>query len=93
MKKICANGHSFEKSSDCPVCPVCEKARKRNAVFPKMGAPALRALANAGITGPDGLKKWNEAEILALHGMGPKAMQALKIFMKQKKIAFSPKAL
>lgn len=41
-----------------------------------MGAPALRALANAGITGPDGLKKWNEVDILALHGMGPKAMRS-----------------
>ncbi len=88
MKKVCVNGHTFEKSSDCPVCPICEKAKRPNAQFPKMGAPAQRALANAGIVTLGDLARWHEADVIALHGMGPKAMLELKIFMKQHKIVF-----
>jgi uncharacterized protein YdhG (YjbR/CyaY superfamily) len=88
MKKVCPNGHTFEKSSDCPVCPVCEKAKRQNAEFPKMGAPAQRALANAGITTLGDLARWCEVDVIALHGMGPKAMRVLEVAMKQHKITF-----
>jgi predicted Fe-Mo cluster-binding NifX family protein len=52
--------------------------------FPKIGKPAERALANAGITNMAGLSKHTEADLLALHGMGPKAMGILKAEMKAK---------
>lgn len=88
MKKVCVNGHTFEKSSDCPVCPACEMAKRPNAEFPKMGAPAQRALANAGIATLGDLARWREADVIALHGMGPKAMLELKVVMNQHKITF-----
>lgn len=31
--KICEKGHQYYKSSDCPICPVCEKERKPKEGF------------------------------------------------------------
>jgi DNA-directed RNA polymerase alpha subunit len=45
---------------------------------PKMGAPARRALENAGYTRLEELTGLSEAELLKLHGMGPKAMAMLR---------------
>lgn len=33
MRKVCRNGHIFEKRSSCPVCPIC--AKKVDAVMMK----------------------------------------------------------
>lgn len=46
--------------------------------LPKISAPATRALASAGITTIEDLSKFTEAEVMALHGMGPHAMRILK---------------
>jgi predicted Fe-Mo cluster-binding NifX family protein len=46
--------------------------------LPKLGAPAARALAAAGITTLEQVADWSEADLLALHGMGPKALGILK---------------
>ena len=27
-RKVCAQGHVFYKSSDCPTCPTCESAKR-----------------------------------------------------------------
>lgn len=40
--------------------------------------PAQRALAAAGVRTLKDLARWREADLAALHGMGPKAMAALK---------------
>ena len=46
--RICPEGHRYEKSTDCPTCPVCEAARKPvDGLFTGLGAPARRALENA----------------------------------------------
>jgi len=45
---------------------------------PGLGGPALRALATAGIRSLSGLSRWSEADLLALHGMGPKGVRILK---------------
>lgn len=45
---------------------------------PKLGAPASRALANAGITRLDDLAWWSEQDLAAMHGVGPKALGALR---------------
>jgi DNA-directed RNA polymerase alpha subunit len=50
--------------------------------------PAQRALANAGITSLEGLAKVPEAKVATLHGMGPKALDALKAAMAAKGLAF-----
>ncbi|MEI2719718.1 MAG: hypothetical protein V9E87_06195 [Gemmatimonadales bacterium] len=37
----------------------------------------LRALANAGIRSMAELAKWSEADVAALHGVGPKGLRLL----------------
>lgn len=77
--KICRKGHRFYKSSDCPVCPVCEDQRKPDHVFlSSIAAPARRALERSGIKTLAQLSKWSQAEILALHGIGPASIPKLQ---------------
>lgn len=81
--RICPQGHRYEKSTDCPVCPVCEAARKpADGFFGGLGAPARRALENAGINTVNLLSRKTKKEILKLHGMGlssiPKLEEKLK---------------
>ena len=74
--KTCSNGHRYYKSSDCPVCPVCEKERKPNDGFLSViSAPARRAIESKGINTLKQLSKYSEDEILLLHGMGPHSIQ------------------
>lgn len=48
--------------------------------FPtKLAKPALRALTGAGYSRLEQLVKLTEAELLELHGMGPKALEQLRI--------------
>lgn len=80
--KICSNGHRFYKSSDCPVCPICENERKpANGFLSILSAPARRALEGQGITTLKQLSKFSEKDILQLHGIGkttiPKLQRAL----------------
>lgn len=77
--KTCAKGHAFRKTSSCPVCPVCEAARRPAAgLLAGIGAPARRALEREGIDTVQRLAKRTEAELLALHGVGPSAIVTLK---------------
>ena len=45
---------------------------------PKLAAPARRALAGAGYTRLEQLTRVTEADLMKLHGMGPKAMTQLR---------------
>ena len=45
---------------------------------PGLSGPALRALAHAKIKSMSDLSKWTEADVGALHGMGPKGIRMLK---------------
>ena len=56
--------------------------------IPNIGAPAQRALANHGITSLNQLTKYSEAELLALHGVGPKALRILKQLLAEQKLSF-----
>lgn len=77
--RICDKGHTYYKSSDCPVCPVCEAARKPDHGFlTLLGAPARRALENKGIKTLKQLSQFSESEILTLHGMGPASLPKLR---------------
>ena len=88
-KKICPNGHIFFKSSDCPVCPVCEQQRKpANEWMTTLSAPARRALENTGITTIKQLSKFSEKEILQLHGMGPGSLSKLHQALKTAGLSF-----
>jgi hypothetical protein len=49
------------------------------AAFPAgVSGPALRALARARVRSLSDLTKWTEADLAALHGIGPKALRILK---------------
>lgn len=75
----CVNGHTFTKTSDCPTCPICEKEKKnKHPYFSFLGAPAVRALENAGIKNLKQLSKKKEKELLLLHGIGKAAMVSIK---------------
>ncbi len=88
--RICKKGHKYYKSSDCPVCPICEKDRKPSSGFLSLvPAPARRALEREGITSLKLLAKRSEVEISALHGMGPKAIGILKASLKNEGLSFS----
>ncbi|MET0741047.1 MAG: helix-hairpin-helix domain-containing protein [Candidatus Nanopelagicales bacterium] len=45
--------------------------------LPRIGAPATRALAAAGITSLEDVAGRSSSELLALHGVGPKAIRLL----------------
>lgn len=46
--------------------------------IPKLGAPANRALEQAGFTHLEQLTQVTQEELLALHGVGPKAIRILE---------------
>ncbi|GAB3878466.1 helix-hairpin-helix domain-containing protein [Microbispora bryophytorum] len=60
--------------------------------LPKIGAPATRALASAGYTDLENLAQATEAELLALHGMGPKAMSMLRRALEEHGLSFRDQA-
>ena len=57
--------------------------------LPKTGAPADRALANAGIHTLNDLTRWREADLLAMHGFGPKALRILREALEQAGLRFA----
>src|SRR4030095_12928345 len=88
-RRVCENGHVYYKSTDCPVCPICEKERAPTGGFlSELGAPARRALEGAGITTPELLSKYSEREILKLHGIGPSSIPKLKDALKKSGLNF-----
>jgi uncharacterized protein YdhG (YjbR/CyaY superfamily) len=88
-KRTCKQGHVFYKTSDCPTCPQCEALQKPKEGFATvLGAPARRALDNAGIKTLKKLSTYSEEQILALHGMGPSSIPKLKSVLSQEGLTF-----
>ena len=59
--------------------PSREKTHPNEAAFPRgMSGPSLRALHVAGVRSVADLTRWTEADLAALHGMGPKALGVLR---------------
>lgn len=88
-QRICANGHKYMKSSDCPVCPICELERKPKESFLSiLAAPARRALENAKINTLEQLAQHSEQEIMSLHGMGKSSIPKLKLMLIENKLRF-----
>jgi predicted RecB family nuclease len=87
--KSCNNGHQFFKSSDCPTCPICEEERKPKYSFlALLAAPARRALEREKIKTIEDLAKWNEKDILNLHGIGPSSIPKLKKALNENGLSF-----
>lgn len=61
---------------------------KQENDLPKLAAPAQRALAGAKLASLAQLAKRTEAEVAALHGMGPNALATLKAAMTAKGLSF-----
>lgn len=60
--RICKAGHRYYKSSDGPVCPICDQEKKREGGFLTLVAtPARRALEREGIKTLAALSKWSES--------------------------------
>ncbi len=51
--------------------------------LPKIGAPATRALGNAGYTALRDLAGVPRAELAKLHGVGPKALDIVQSALEQ----------
>jgi hypothetical protein len=76
---------------------VCDKTRDHHRsettlpdqiAFPKLSAPARRALAAARYTQLDQLANMSEAELKKLHGMGPTAITALRVALDERGLSF-----
>ena len=90
--KTCSLGHHFYKSSDCPVCPICERDNKpRSSLLSLLAAPARRALEGKGIKSLEELSNYSKAEILELHGFGPSSIPKLENLLKEKGLSFKMK--
>ena len=55
----------------------------------KLAKPAQRALAGAGYVRLEQLTQVSEEELLALHGMGPKALEQLRSALAAKGLSFA----
>ena len=60
----------------------------KNTDLPKLSAPARRALAGAGYTRLDQLAGVREADLMKLHGMGPKARDMLREALRERGLTF-----
>lgn len=78
-QKTCENGHLFYKSSDCPVCPICESEIKpKDSFMSLLSAPARRALQNEGLDTLEKVALKTVKEILNLHGVGKSTIPTLE---------------
>ncbi len=66
-----------------------ENMTPQNSDFPKLAQPAQRALANAGIQQLEQLTKFSEAEVKQWHGIGPNALNQLRLAMAAKGLSFA----
>ena len=88
-QRVCKNGHTFFKSSDCHTCPTCEAIKKPSNGFQSLlSAPARRALENNHLSTLEQLSTWSEKDILALHGIGPSSIPTLNAALKDKGLQF-----
>jgi len=58
--------------------PPKKKPELQHDFPPGVARPAVRALASIGVTKVDQLPNVTESELADLHGMGPKALTALR---------------
>jgi len=55
-----------------------------------LSQPAQRALVGAGITRLEDIARMTEADLLALHGVGPKTIRQLRPALAAKGLSFAP---
>jgi len=57
--------------------------------LPRIGRPATRALELIGVTTLEAAAERSEVELLALHGVGPKAVRILKAELEARGLEFA----
>jgi len=65
------------------------RTKEPNDLPTGLAKPALQALAAAGHTRLDQFTRIQEADLLALHGMGPKAMGLIRAALRVRGLSFS----
>jgi hypothetical protein len=69
------------------------ETKQAESDFPAgLSQPALRALAGAGYVRLEQLAKVREADVLRLHGMGPKGIRLLRQALADKGLSFAGSA-
>ena len=58
--------------------------------LPTTSEPASAAFALAGIQTLQDLTRWTERDLLALHGVGPKAIRILREALAERGLGFAP---
>lgn len=81
--RTCKAGHQYYKSSNCPVCPECEKQQVKSDFMADLSAPAIRALIGSDLTSPEAIAHFGEKNLAKLHGIGPSVIKKLKIKLSQ----------
>ena len=90
-RRTCSEGHTYTKVTDCPTCPVCEREKAKAGFFVDgLTAPPRRALLSQGIDSLKALSRYSEKEILALHGMGPSSLPAMRKALQAAGLGFRP---
>ncbi|GAA1425102.1 hypothetical protein GCM10009640_22880 [Agrococcus citreus] len=56
--------------------------------LPRIGRPATGALLAQGVTTLEQVAQWREAELLAVHGVGPKAVAILREALAEAGLGF-----
>jgi hypothetical protein len=56
--------------------------------LPRLSAPAHRALAAAGVQRLEDLTKFSEADVKKWHGIGPNALNKLRLALNEKGLTF-----
>jgi hypothetical protein len=88
-KRVCDNGHTFYKSSDCPTCPTCEKLKEPASGFlGLLSNPARNALLHHGIDTIQKLSVHTEKEILKIHGIGKASLPVFRKSLKDAGLSF-----
>jgi DNA-directed RNA polymerase alpha subunit len=59
----------------------------RDEDLPRIGAPATNALAGIGVTRLSQLTEYTEAELLDLHGFGPRALRIVSEALARRGLA------
>ena len=87
--RSCKKGHQYYKSSDCPVCPICEEERKSDeGVFSSLSAPARRAMEHNHVDTLQKLSECSEKEILEWHGIGKTTIPKLVRLLNEAGLQF-----
>jgi predicted RecB family nuclease len=63
--------------------------KKQDNNFPKLSAPAQRALAGAGVQTLEDLAKFSEKEVKQWHGIGPNAIEQLRQALAANGLSFA----